>query len=1798
MPETIEELRAKITIGEVSDKEIDDAINKVLDRTRKAWSRFDGDVGRVKRQVKLRLKPGERPAKARPIPIKTEKGRQQMKEIIDTGLANGTFRRSHSEWAAPAFLVVKPRSDKMRMVIDFRRLNSKCEADAYPMPTLTDILDSVSGAKLFSKLDIVSAFQHMPIVPEDQPLTAFTTPFGLFECTSSLFGHKNAPAEWNRAMQEALDGCNDAVFYMDDVMIATPDDPKRHLAAIEDVLERLIRAGIKCKLSKTELFQREVEFLGFSISADGVKPTDYSIQKALDVQRPTTEKELWAFIGTCGWLANFIPRFSEAMKPFNDLKKRLNKKLPFSWTDELEKAFGTIKNRVAAIVRMQHFVPGAPTVVYTDASSKCLGGVIYQYTNGEWRIFRYDSKTLTDTQSRYSAQKLELFGVIWMLDKYERYLLNQHFLLFTDHNNLIPLFDRSADLNRQMRAMAMKLAPFDFTIAHVDGVINAFADGLSRLSVQLQPANGKGTNITKEDAERLTNTDVPIIDRATKTMKTANATLKLPHDISAAALKLLNRKERKKRLESDTAITRKLFDEPNEPNGTNTKVDSDAKADGKPNDTTTTDDDNTTKENGAPTVEWIDDTHKNTTIATLNPEAPEWKPAYAWMCQSRNSTPRRVTSDDDVIASIEAEFIATNDGSSATTRPPDTPMPPTIDPTPSISPTEPVSAIALAPSVQPRTSTRKLVFKERERKVWKRPPMPAKQTTPTPQSRPFRLKAGVRSADPATTFKPADSEATSTEVASADAPPEPTVPITAPTDDSLESATPVTAPSDNPTTTVAPVVTADTIAPLKLTYANKERDRQLDNKDGSQQSSQINVRRSLTEAFDADEKSNATTVQLPRRSARQRAKGYKHAHIDVPLDNEAMDTHTFAQKIDRAFKRGGRLLAIEDLQKLDMKDQQLLDTQCATLIMALRHPDRMNKDDFDKATLNRIRKKIWHLSNDGILMRENRVVIPTHLITTYLWAYHEGPSTRISCHPGAKALTEKLKQLYYWECMDKDIADYVRSCPTCQEASGNKRDNGGVPSQPQATHYNQRVHVDCVGPLPTTSDGYTCLLSLTDEWSGYNVLTPMRDQSASTTAIAIFDNWIAPFGQFHCLISDNGNNFTSRIALAMEQMFGYKQVFTSIYCPQSNGKEERRHQELYACFRIMLDKGILKAQTPSDDDEDDYPRHEPDDWKTLTATVQGILNARIGKYGHSPNHAMFLNTIHSVTDAVMFPLPLEQSIAFTEDMTGAPAAELQSYHQQIETRTRLMREVIAADNDLYKEQRRRSENKDAADHRFQIGQYVRIYTGDRAKGINHKMRRRWEGPYLITDLVGNRAVEVTSSTGSDREVLHIRRIAPYYFDTGRKTRFANIDKPFLAIAVNENQREPEGKLPQELAKEPRWILQRTASSRQRYTNRIAHSAPLKTPEHVCELIATLVPTASIHVIELFAGEAPILLAIAKKLKEQQQARFIAVELDEERIAKAKKANNSQDGRITHFHQDVLSRDFNSTAKAAFNRFDVVVANPPFEYDIACARIASILVRPGGSILLLLPADWPAKKATLQFFECTPVRITKAILLNRVAYIPGRASLKRSQPDAIFELQRCDMSIPIAERLAHAVQPADFLIQDGHRVTEDEQEEFANIRDERYRTLKERAKKARKALKAGAADTVEPTLHSSQNQSAPEQVPVASLIKHKFFDAIEEMFGDQPPQRPLMRQPWNSVTERPAPTQQNPSSTTDITRANPFSSHKTQLQRANPFEAINCRPMTRASLSAEHRSKETHSLEERPLSRAPPPFRHA
>ena len=454
-------------------------LNKLLTEYQDVFSK-QGDpissTSMVEHEIHTTGRPIRQPFR-RQNPVIREIEQQQVKEM----LRDGVIRPSNSPWASPV-VMVKKKDGSMRFCVDFRQMNDATIKDAHPLPRIDDTLESLYGAQYFTTLDLKSGYWQVPITEEDKEKTAFRTSSGqLYEFNQLPFGLCNAPATFSRLMDRTLAGLawNICLYYLDDIIVFSATWAE-HIQRLKAVFERLRRANLKLGAKKCTLAAREVSFLGYRVTPDGLEPEPKLMEAISKLPPPINVAEVRSFLGLVGYYRRFVKKFSDKAAPLNALLRR---EQAWKWTEDCQKAFETLKGEIAARPVSAYPDFSKPFRLYTDASNIGLGAILAQKQQGKEKIICCASRTLNNAESNYSTTKKECLAVVWGVQVFRPFLVATHFEILTDHYALQwlrSMKSTSAILHR----WAAALEDYRFTILHRPGKLQGHVDALSRLPTE------------------------------------------------------------------------------------------------------------------------------------------------------------------------------------------------------------------------------------------------------------------------------------------------------------------------------------------------------------------------------------------------------------------------------------------------------------------------------------------------------------------------------------------------------------------------------------------------------------------------------------------------------------------------------------------------------------------------------------------------------------------------------------------------------------------------------------------------------------------------------------------------------------------------------------------------------------------------------------------------------------------------------------------------------------------------------------------------------------------------------------------------------------------------------------------------------------------------------------------------------------------------------------------------------------------------------------------------------------------
>jgi len=313
--------------------------------------------------------------------------RNDVKTELDSMVTQGIITPTGgepSQWCHPLVAVAKPKGG-VRITVDLTKLNSQVLRPAHPSPTPHVAVRHINPkAQYFSTLDALYSYWQIPLEEQDQHLTTFITPYGHFRFCRGPMGFAATGDEYCRRGDIALDGVQQCVKVVDDVLL-WDEDYASHLQQVQEVLLRCRAHGVTMNADKFVFTAPKVSFCGYILSGNGIAAEEEKDRAIAEFPKPANLTDLRSFMGLVNQLAEFTPAIAESAEVLRPL---MSPKCAFIWTPDHDAAFSRVKKALSQPPILAHFDPALKTILQTDASH--LYGVGYallqEHNPGEWRL--------------------------------------------------------------------------------------------------------------------------------------------------------------------------------------------------------------------------------------------------------------------------------------------------------------------------------------------------------------------------------------------------------------------------------------------------------------------------------------------------------------------------------------------------------------------------------------------------------------------------------------------------------------------------------------------------------------------------------------------------------------------------------------------------------------------------------------------------------------------------------------------------------------------------------------------------------------------------------------------------------------------------------------------------------------------------------------------------------------------------------------------------------------------------------------------------------------------------------------------------------------------------------------------------------------------------------------------------------------------------------------------------------------------------------------------------------------------
>lgn len=344
------------------------------------WNPVEANKLPPHRQIdhSIELKDGATPPAKRAYGLSRDQA-SVVKEYIEEMLGKGYIRPSTSPYAAPVLIVKKPDGG-LRVCVDYRALNALTIPNRNAPPLIKETLAKLCAAKVYSKFDIIAAFNEVRMKEGHERKTAFLTRYGLYEYTVMPFGLCNAPATFQAFINEALREYLDVfcTAYLDDILIYS-DSEEEHITHVGKVLAKLQEAGLYLDIDKCDFHVTRVKYLGLIITTSGVEMDSKKINAITQWKEPRCTRDVQAFLGFANFYRKFIWGYSQIVAPLTNLTRsqvKGNFVYPWAHGSLEQRSFNELKKAFTSAPVLAHFDPNKKTWLETDASNYVTAAVL------------------------------------------------------------------------------------------------------------------------------------------------------------------------------------------------------------------------------------------------------------------------------------------------------------------------------------------------------------------------------------------------------------------------------------------------------------------------------------------------------------------------------------------------------------------------------------------------------------------------------------------------------------------------------------------------------------------------------------------------------------------------------------------------------------------------------------------------------------------------------------------------------------------------------------------------------------------------------------------------------------------------------------------------------------------------------------------------------------------------------------------------------------------------------------------------------------------------------------------------------------------------------------------------------------------------------------------------------------------------------------------------------------------------------------------------------------------------------
>ena len=352
--------------------------------------------------------------------------RKDIEKLIAKDEKLGVIEKADgpTPWVSPIVVVPKKGQNKIRICINMRAANKDIKRKQHLTPTLNELKTILSGANVFSKLDLNQGYNQLELAEESRYITTFATHLGLYRYKRLFFSVSTPQVRYSRKkLVKHLQGSREPSTSVT-TSFALDQTSKTTTKNLHAIFRRLREKGLTLN--------------------EGISPSNLKIKAILGLPDPKNASEVRSLLGMtnfCG--AEFIPKLCNPHPWTTSTKKKKTQKTKqntqWSWTERHTESLKNIKEALSRACSLTYFDPNKHTEIHTDASLVGISAVLSQ--NGQ--IVQFASRALSAVEQKYSQTEHEALAITWACEHFHIYIFGAPYTVFTDHKPLTSIFNNT-----------------------------------------------------------------------------------------------------------------------------------------------------------------------------------------------------------------------------------------------------------------------------------------------------------------------------------------------------------------------------------------------------------------------------------------------------------------------------------------------------------------------------------------------------------------------------------------------------------------------------------------------------------------------------------------------------------------------------------------------------------------------------------------------------------------------------------------------------------------------------------------------------------------------------------------------------------------------------------------------------------------------------------------------------------------------------------------------------------------------------------------------------------------------------------------------------------------------------------------------------------------------------------------------------------------------------------------------------------------------------------------------------------